>query len=518
MEAIAARRAAALAAVAASLPTAAGAHGVGERYDLPAPLAHFIVGAAATVALSFVVTALVARGRAGAGRSPGRILLVGPLAPLLWWAGRLLGLALLALVIFAGIAGDPHPMRNIVPTLVWVAWWVGLSLVAALIGNVWPALDPWRALFDGADALGRRVRGGRGISLGWAYPPALGMWPAVAFLLVFAWCEVVDTHATVPRHIAHLALGWSALTLAGMVCFGRQVWQERGDVFAIYFATLGRFASLAAGADGRSLLLRPFGRGLVETAGALRGRVAFVLAMLSTVLFDGLLGTKLWRLADGTLGAWVPGLLDREGYVLATAGLVVVWLFLLGAYLAACRITACLLPAEGKPPQVAAAFAATLVPIAVAYIVAHNFAYLLVRGQELIPLLSDPLGRGADLFGSAGWSPNLTLVAARFEWYVAVGAVVAGHVVSVWLAHRVMLRLVPGPRRAVLASMPLTALMVGYTALSLWVIADPIVRFRTPDPSYSLYRIQIPWIQAPFAALHAQGAPGLTPASSRHWP
>ncbi len=120
-----------------------------------------------------------------------------------------------------------------------------------------------------------------------------------------------------------------------------------------------------------------------------------------------------------------------------------------------------------------------------AYHVAHNLGYLLLRGQELIPLLSDPLGRDWDLFGTAGWSPNLTLVGARFEWYAAVGAVVAGHVIAIWLAHRLMLQRVPAPRQAVAASLPLTVLMVGYTALSLWVIADPLVRFRAPDPPAS---------------------------------
>jgi hypothetical protein len=437
------------------------------------------------VALSFVVTALAARGRAGTRPSPGLVLSLGPLASVLWGAGRLLGLALLGLVLLAGLAGDPHPMRNIVPTLVWIVSWVGLSLVAAFVGNVWPALDPWRTLFEAADALVRRVTGRREISLGWSYPPALGMWPAVAFLLAFAWCEFVYAQAAVPRHIAGLVLAWSVLTLTGMVCFGRQVWQERADVFARYFATLGRFAPLAAGGDGRSLVLRPFGRGLIETVTGPPGMVAFVLAMLSTVLFDGLLGTTAWRLMDRALSAWFPGLPDREGYVLATAGLITVWLLLLGAYLAACRVTEGLVPLGGARPPIAPTFALTLVPIAIAYNVAHNLGYLLVRGQELIPLLSDPLGRGWNLFGTAGWSPDLTLVGARFEWYVAVGAVVAGHVVSIWLAHRAMLRLVPAPRRAALASLPLTLLMVGYTALSLWVIADPLVRFRTPDPSYS---------------------------------
>lgn len=110
---------------------------------------------------------------------------------------------------------------------------------------------------------------------------------------------------------------------------------------------------------------------------------------------------------------------------------------------------------------------------------------MLVQGQAVIPLLSDPLGRGWNLFGMATYSPDLTVVGARFAWYVAVGAIVAGHVIAVWLAHRLTLRAFGARRAAVVASVPLTILMVVYTALSLSVIAEPLVRFRTPDPSYS---------------------------------
>ena len=425
------------------------------------------MGAAATVGLSLLVTALVARGGSAPGRAGSIVLPLGPTAPPLRAAARAVGLALLGLVIWAGLAGDPHPMRNVAPTLVWVVWWVGLSLIAAFVGNVWPLLDPWRTLFDCAEALARRA-GGRGLALRLPYPRGLGRWPAVGFLLAFAWFELVYPRASVPSHIAVLALGWSAVTWTGMAVFGRVVWQERADVFALYFAALGRFAPLDAGADSRSLMLRPLGRGLIEAYDTLPGTVAFVLAMLATVLFDGLLGGSLWRLAEHELGSVR---LDPDGHALATAGLVATWLLLLGAYLAACRLA-------GVP---ASRFALSLIPIAVAYHVAHNLAYLLLRGQELIPLLSDPLGRGWDLFGTAGWAPDLTLVGARFEWYVAVAAVVAGHVVAIWLAHRLLLQTLPAPWKAVTASLPLTALMVGYTAVSLWVIADPLVRFNPPE-------------------------------------
>jgi hypothetical protein len=212
--------------------------------------------------------------------------------------------------------------------------------------------------------------------------------------------------------------------------------------------------------------------------------VGFVIAMLATVLFDGMLGTQAWRLVDRTVSGAFPQLVDREGYLLGTAGLLAVWLLFLGAYLPACRITVWLVRGS-TVVGTARLFVLSLVPIAVAYNLAHNSSYVLVQGQAVIPLLSDPLGRGWNLFGMATYSPDLTVVGARFAWYVAVGAIVAGHVIAVWLAHRLTLRAFGARRAAVVASVPLTILMVVYTALSLSVIAEPLVRFRTPDPSYS---------------------------------
>ena len=249
-------------------------------------------------------------------------------------AGRALGLALLGLVLWAGLAGDPHPMRNVAPTLVWIVWWVGLSLVAAFVGNLWPILDPWRTLFDFAEVLARRA-GRRGLALGLAYPRGLGRWPAVGFLLAFAWCELVYPHASVPSRIAILALGWSGVTWTGMVMFGRRVWQDRGDVFALYFAALGRFAPLAAGADGRSLMLRPLGRGLIEPEDSPPGRSPSSSPCSPPCSSTGCSG-RLWRLAERELASTQ---VDPNGHALATAGLVAAWLLLLGAYLVACRLS-----------------------------------------------------------------------------------------------------------------------------------------------------------------------------------
>ena len=467
------------------LPTSAWAHAFDERYDLPAPLSYFVAGAAAVVGFSFVVAALFSRRAPPASPARGRVVNLGPLLPVLRVVCRVASLALFALTVTSGLLGTGDPMMNLAPTMIWIVWWVGLSLIAACIGNAWPALDPWRALFDMLDALARRC-GVKGLAIGWIYPRALGAWPAVALLLALAWFEVVYTQAAVPYRLAHAALAWSAFTLAGMVCFGRDAWQRNADMFAVYFATLGRFAPLAAGPDSRSIVVRTPGSGLITSDAASAAMIGFILAMLSTVLFDGLLGGQVWWLTQRAITRALPQVVDDNGYILGTIGLIGVWLLFLTAYRLTCRITARL--AGGLPGSaVARAFALTLVPIAVAYNVAHNFSSLLVQGQQLIPLLSDPLGLKWNIFGTANFRPDIGIIDARVTWYIAIGAIVTGHIISVWLAHRVALREYATPRRAMLASVPLTILMVIYTAISLSVIAEPMVKFNMPTENSRLY-------------------------------
>ena len=460
----------------AALSGAAGAHSFGERYDLPAPLAYFVAGGAAVVALSFVVAALIAR--SNASPAGGARLRAGLLLPSFGLVLRVLGLALFVAVLVAGFAGSRNPEANLAPTLVWIVWWVGLSLLTACCANVWPALDPWRTLFDIADALAQRIGRTRGLALDRSYPAALGVWPATVLLLAWSWFEVIYLKSSVPAQIAGVAAGWSVVTLAGMYLFGPATWQRHGDVFAVYFATLGRFAPLAR--DGADIVVRPWGRALTATGALPAGTAGFVLAMLSTVLFDGLLGGEPWGLLQRALAQGLGALADDNGYVVGTLGLAGSWLVLLAAFVAACALTR-RLAGGGEATMMARRFALTLVPIAVAYLVAHNFANLLIQGQLIIRLASDPFGLKWDLFGTAGFEPDIGIVDARITWYVAITAIVVGHVISVWLAHRVALEEFASPRRAIVASIPLTVLMVVYTAISLSVMAEPLVEFRATE-------------------------------------
>ena len=463
----------------------AGAHGFGQRYELPLPLTFYLWGAAAAVVFSFVVVGLFVRQTRRPSAGARIDLLAHPFGRLLARLAlpfKLITLVLFLVTIYAGFFGNQDPYRNIAPTLVWTIGWVGLAYVSALIGDVWAVINPWRTLFDAADRLYRQSTG-RSFSLNWPYPPALGAWPAVVLLLAFSWTELVYPNPAVPLHIAGFALAYSALTWMGMFMFGRDAWLRHGEAFSVVFGTFARLAPteviIADPVSGRDATwtLRSFAAGLAGEV-ASPSMTAFVLLLLSTVLYDGLLGTPEWTAFERVLTAPLAGFGEPGAIAVRTVCLVVFWLLFLGTYRAVSALMSRATSGIRSPQQVARSFAFTLIPIAIGYHIAHYFLFLLIQGQYIVPLVSDPFGYGWNLFGTAGYRPDISVVGARFAWYLAVGAVLLGHIVAVYLAH-VRAMQVFGERTAVLRSqVPLTALMVVYTFVSLSILAEPIVQQR----------------------------------------
>ena len=222
-------------------PGTALAHGFGQRYDLPVPLWLWVAAAAAAVVLSFAIIGLFVTASPDL-RGYWRLnLLRFPLARRLAsrrvrLAARLVSVGLLVLTVVASLAGDQSPTRNLAPTAVWVAWWVGFAYLSALLGNLWAVVNPWSAVFSWGEALfGSRRKTSR-------YPDWLGVWPAVALFAAFAWVELVYVGRSIPAHLGRLILGYSALTWTGMALFGRATWMRYGDPFTTAFGVLARFS------------------------------------------------------------------------------------------------------------------------------------------------------------------------------------------------------------------------------------------------------------------------------------
>ena len=208
--------------------------------------------------------------------------------------------------------------------------------------------------------------------------------------------------------------------------------------------------------------------------------VVFIVLLLSTVTFDGFIETPAWSGVASWLAS-VAGLgLARDAAVVTTVGLVAFPLIFLGAFALGCvAMTALSRPRGGRSGAnvptgaVARHFVVTLVPIAVAYHLAHYLSLLLTSGQRIIPLLSDPLGLGWDLLGTAGYALDPGLIDADTLWYAVVTSILLGHVLSVYLAHVVALELCSDKQRALWMEAPMVLLMVCYTMVSLWILAQP---------------------------------------------
>jgi len=480
------------AALLTCLATPASAHGFGQRYDLPIPLSFYVAGVAAAIVVSFLIVGLFVREVPRAQTYPRIDLLAAPLgrwiaSPPLVLALKLLALAAFIITILAGLRGDQNPYRNIASTMLWIIVWVGLAYVSAFVGNVWTLINPWRTIFEAIETINEAITGRRELSLGLRYPPVLGLWPAFVLLLAFAWLELVYPNPAVPRLIASLALAYSALTFAGMVCFGRERWLAHGEVFTAVFGTFARFAPLdMRTGDSRQLWLRPFGAGLLDSRDVSTSMMAFVLLLLAAVLYDGALATPEWGKLEGAIAPYLSTLGDLRLVTIRTAGLIAFWLIFCGAYVGVSAVMSAVTQQRLSPLAIARSFALSLVPIAIGYHFAHYFTFLLIQGQYIIPLASDPFGFGWNLFGTAGYRVDIAVVGARFAWFTAVTAILLGHIAAVYLAHVKAMQVLDTRRLALRSQIPLTALMVVYTLTSLSILAEPIVERRAPAQPLSV--------------------------------
>ena len=493
--------AASLAVVALATAEPAYAHGFGARYDLPVPLSYFLAGAAAAVALSFVVVGVFVRGVGSGTGYP-----TYDLKPRTWfrhslgspafvWLAKVASVALFGLVIATSLAGSHKPLDNLSPTFIWVIWWVGAGFVAAVIGNVWNVINPWKIVFELAE---RMFTGGRGFTPLQRYPRSWSMWPAVVLFAVFAWIENVYSGAAVPGDLGTIIVVFSVVQWIGMYYFGKDAWLRYGDPFSVLFGLFARFSLTEVRVDGRRtcrrcnlectegecvdcypcfetsnpedrrIVLRPFAAGLLRPEYVSVANMAFVILALATVTFDGLKETSSWN--------WVHReLAGIGGSAVDTIGLFGVPLAFLGLYLAFSWAMRRMSGADIGVLKVAQVFVLSLVPIALAYHFAHFLALLLIQGQAIIPLASDPFGRGWDLFRSAGYAIDISVINAEVAWFFSVAVIVVGHVAAVFVSHVVSLREVPGHVAALRSQYPMLVLMVLYTVVSLWIVSQPIV-------------------------------------------
>ena len=433
----------------------ASAHGIGGRGDLPISKTVYATAAAYAVAISFAAVGVLWRRPAIDRWAAGRALPAGAgtVARVLSPAGRALGLAAFLLTLVAAWAGSTDSARNFAPVSVYVVFWVGVLWLAAVFGPVWRALNPWDtiALVAGRTRAPTPDPHPPDGSVVWSH------WPAAAALLAFEWLELAYADPASPRALALAISAYSVAVLAMAARHGRR-WLQTGEGFTVLFGLVAALAPVFRRDDGRVAVRVPF-TGLARIVPR-RGTVAVMVVVLGGTTFDGLSRTQWWGSQVRLTAGWERTGVNTLGMILVIAAVAVV--FLTAAFLAARIGRTDVAAAPGR-------YVHTLVPIALAYSVAHYFSLLVFQGQSAWRLLSDPLGRGWDLFGSADYPVNYLLLTTTSIAAVQTTAMIVGHVAGVVLAHDRGLEDI-GAGRVVLAQLPMLVAMIAFTVTGLTLL------------------------------------------------
>lgn len=472
--------------VACAAPIAAQAHPFAPSYTLPVPFWMYAAGTVAALLLSFAVVGWYSR-PASEMRPPQA---VGDTS----WARLLLGrravesLAMfsvlgLLLCIATGLLGTRSSPFNINMTLFWIVFVLGMTYLSALVGNLFPAIDPWRRIVAAIARIGGvRFEGRIAPSAALDYGPALALYAGFIVLELFGRAG--------PRGLGWLLLAYTALNVCAAWWWGARAWFARGEFFSVLFTRVSMLApiQLHADRDGASRVER------MAPCAALEGRqaasnaeVLFVLFMLSSTAFDGLHATQgwakwFWEDFAALLAPWIGDNIVQTYPLLSRVFLgwqIVALLLSPLAYLALyalClaamrRITGC----GVSIGELARRFAYAFIPIALVYHAAHYATLLITQGLMIVRLASDPFGVGWNLFGTALWLHRPVIPDMDWIWHTQVGLILLGHVASVVVAHREALRVFDGQRGLAMRSqLPMLALMLAFTAFGLWILAQPI--------------------------------------------
>jgi hypothetical protein len=462
------RTAVVLAAVAAAVLLGAPdalAHGIVGREDLPIPRWLFGWAATAVLVISFVALAVLWP-KARLEQAPEReVLRLPAIVDVLLGA---VGVALFGVVVWAGLAGTQSVNANLAPIFVHVLFWVAVPVLSIFFGDVFRAVNPWRAIGRAAGWLGKRAGGDR-LPEPLPYPERLGRWPAVAGLFAYAVLENAYAERDDPSTLAVLAIAYAAVQLVGMALYGVEQWTRRGDGFGVYFELISRISPLHW--KDRGLFIRPVLSGLTRVS-AIPGTVALVIVAIGATTFDGLSENQWWTDAALEIQDALDGVLSatRALEVAYSLGLIAVIFLCAGLFRLGVAGMRTVDRRHGST-ELSRRFAHSLVPIAFAYVLAHYFSLLAYQGQATAYLASDPLGKGWDIFGTAASTIDYTVVSANGIWYVQVGALVLGHVSGLILAHDRALVVYDDARIATRSQYWMLAVMVAFTSLGLWLLS-----------------------------------------------
>ncbi len=428
------------------------------------------------------------------------------------------------IILFAGFYGNPLPGENIAPSLTWNIWWIGLMFLILFFGKIWCYACPWDAITSWLTRLSFFKVKKNLINLNWKWPRYLkNIYLATFFFIILTWIEL-GYHVTLsPEGTAGLGL-----LMLGLVFLPGLLFEKKS--FCRYGCLIGRISGLYAmfspveirnrdqnicnncdtadclkgndqgypcptgqylktmdrntycimcaecfrscPYDNVAFNIRSFGRDLIDMTKSGKDEAYLAITLFSLTAFHGLTMTPVWKKFVQGIGA----AMDINSISAFTLGMILCLILPFLVYSMFVWISKKWADGPNSSHKYSVYFvkyAYGLITIALFYHLAHNVEHFFMESQKVYVLVSDPFGYDWNLFGTAKLMPQ-PLLSLQTIWYIQVVLIITGHVFGIYISHKHGYELFEDRRSAIKSQIPMICLMVLFSVLSLWLVAQPM--------------------------------------------
>ena len=403
-------------------------HGIGSVGDLPIPFETVLNVSAWVIILTFVFLKISWKKSVLVQKE----VIVEQRQP---WLGKIFGVFILSLLILPGLIGNEEAKTSITPLIIWVFLWIGVPVLGLVFGDIYSKFNPL-SIIPSPEKKPSTV------------------WFAAALFLGLTWFELVWRKPGNPTHIGIVFILLMLITTVTRIIFSKAS-IEVDPLHLLHHL----YAKL------RFTLSKPVYKNMLENIANLsnfKGMEYFILLMIGTVTYDGLRGTTFWYNLFGS------STLDITFSTFAFFGINII---IIGSYRFACWFALKVSGEKQDLNNVSLLFGHTMLPIAFAYHVTHYLSLLLYESQTILYRLNDPYGIGWNLFGIDDVYINYFLTPVAL-WGIQVFVTLAGHMLSVVLAHDLAIKLF-GHQQSDKTQYIFLLITVGLTLQALFVLSVP---------------------------------------------
>lgn len=442
-------------------PSSVSAHAFGQLYNLPVPFWMYVYGGAAVIIFSFVIIASFSTNTGHTYPVKNLHWLSQVISHKIFLASaKSFSVFLFLLTILTGLFGEDYSSVNFNMTFFWICFVLGFSYIVAISGNIWEVVSPLKLCIDWIERMSTKMV--KGV---YVYPKNLAYYPSLLFYILFISIELFGN--TTPFSLSFLILLYTGITITGVIAWGKKNWLFYGEFFTVLFRLLSTMSVLSY---TKNLFLRiPF-TPLLSQKPAHISLVLFIIFMLSSTAYDGIHNTVSWVLV---LSAF-PQVFGSASYdIYQLLGLIIFLFLFFSMYLFCMILLQKITRTHQGLEKLSGSFVYSLIPIAIVYNVAHYYTLLITEGQNMIRLISDPFGYNWNVFGTAEHF-EIYIPPANVVWHSQVLLIVIGHIIGVYLSHKIGLALFSTQKQVLLSQIPLLLLMVLYSMIGLWILSQPL--------------------------------------------